>query len=81
MRILRTCGVGESYADERLKLLRGMLKYHNLKHIYMLHDHKGNLCVIWEQMPKEEEKELVKSAWEFLSEYEIEHKLINFNVC
>ena len=78
MRILRTDGGGESYADERLRTLRKMLIYHELKHIYMLHDHKGILTVIWEKEPKEEEKQIIMAGWKFFCEYEIEHKLISF---
>lgn len=65
MRILRTDGGGESYADERLRTLRKMLTYHELKHIYMLHDHKGILTVIWEKEPKEEEKQIIRDGWKF----------------
>lgn len=78
MRILRTDGGGESFADDRLRTLRKMLSYHELKHIYMLHDHKGNLCVIWEKQPTLEEKYIISNAWEFFNEYNIEHKLITF---
>lgn len=78
MRILRTDGGGENFADERLKALRIMLSYHDLKHIYMLHDHKGCLCVIWEKNPTLEEKNIISDAWEFFNEYIVEHKLITF---
>jgi hypothetical protein len=78
MRILRTDGAGENYADERLRTLRKMLTYHELKHIYMLHDHKGTLTVVWEKEPTKEEKETVSDGWSFFCEYEVEHKLITF---
>lgn len=78
MRILRTDGGGENFADERLQALRKMLIYHNLK-IYMLHDHKGTLRVIWEDRPSEDQKETLKKAWEFFSEYEVTHSVITFN--
>jgi len=78
MRILRTDGAGENYADGRLNVLRKMLAHHELKHIYMLHDHKGALTVIWEKQPGTWEKQLVSDAWEFFGEYGIEHKLITF---
>ena len=78
MRILRTDSGGENFADERLTIMRKMLSYFDYKHLYMLHDHKGNLTVIWEREPDKFERKKVTEAWEFFCEYEIEHKLIEF---
>ena len=80
MLIVRTCGSGTFHNDERLQLLKQMIEYYTQyefsKKIFKLHDHKGMLTVYWYLTPLDEEKELVKSAWEFLNEHHIEHCLI-----
>ena len=78
MKILRTDGGGESFTNERLRTLRKMLIQFEIKNIYMLHDHKGMLTVIWDSKPSDLELKKVKEAWEFFHEYEIEHKLVTF---
>ena len=78
MKILRTDGGGESFTNERLRTLRKMLIQFEIKNIYMLHDHKGVLTVIWNSKPSDLELKKVKVAWEFFHEYEIEHKLVTF---
>jgi hypothetical protein len=78
MKILRTDGGGESFTNERLRTLRKMLLHFELKNIYLLHDHKGLLTVVWDSIPNEHDKTKVKEAWEFLNEYEIEHKIVTF---
>ncbi len=78
MKILRTDGGGENYANERLRTLRKMLLHFEIKNIYLLHDHKGMLTVIWDSEPTLQEKEKVSDAWEFFHEYEIEHKIVIF---
>lgn len=78
MRILRTDGGGESFTDERLRTLRKMLLYYEMKNIYMLHDHKGSLTVIWESTPSPNDLQKTKEAWEYFNEFLIEHKLVTF---
>ena len=79
MRILRTDSGGEIYTDERLITLRRMLSYFEIKNIYLLHDHKGMLTVIWESEPNRTQLKHVSNAWEYFGEHEdIEHKLITF---
>jgi hypothetical protein len=78
MKILRTDGGGESHTNERLRTLRKMLLNFEIKNIYLLHDHKGLLTVIWENKPDEKTKQKVADAWEYFHEYEIEHKLLTF---
>lgn len=78
MRILRTDGGGESFTNERLQLARKMLFYYEIKNIYLLHDHKGQLCVIWENKPSKEELEIVSKCWNFFEEGDIEHKIVEF---
>lgn len=77
MKILRTDSGGESTTNERLMLLRKMLIYIDIKHIYKLHDHKGILTVYWETQPTQNQMKKVSEAWEFFFEFEIEHKLVN----
>lgn len=78
MRILRTDGGGESFTDERLRIIRKMLEYYDIKNIYLLHDHKGLLTVVWESVPTDEQIEIVKEAWLFFGEDYIEFKLVHF---
>lgn len=78
MKILRTDSGGESYTNDRLRTLRKMLMYFEITNIYMLHDHKGMLTVIWESEPKKEDLKKVTEAWEFFHEYEVYHKLVTF---
>lgn len=80
MIIVRTDGSGTFHSDDRLKLLKQMIEYHDIyklsKKIFKLHDHKGNLSVYWFEFPTDSEKKIVLDAWEFLCEYNIEHFLI-----
>lgn len=78
MRILRTDGGGENFADERLRTIRKMLMYYEIKNIYLLHDHKGLLTVVWESKPSDDQLEITKTAWLFFDEDQIEHKLVEF---
>lgn len=78
MRLLRTDGGGENFTDERLRTIRKMLEYYEIKNIYQLHDHKGLLTVTWESKPTERQVEIVKDAWLFFGEDFIEFKLVNF---
>ena len=78
MKTLRTDGGGENFADERLKIVRSTLIYLGINKIYLLHDHKGLLTVVWEEFPTIFEKQKVLEIWETLAEYEIEHKLITY---
>ena len=78
MKILRTDGGGESFTDERLRTLRKMLLNLKINNIYLLHDHKGLLTVIWDSIPNNYDKTKVTDAWEFFHEYEIEHKIVSF---
>jgi hypothetical protein len=78
MKILRTDGGGEFFADERLKIVRSTLIYWGINKIYLLHDHKGLLTVIWEETPTIFEKQKALEIWESLAENEIEHKLITY---
>jgi hypothetical protein len=78
MKILRTDGGGGNHADERLKLVRSFLNYYSINKIYLLHDHKGLLTVIWEESPTEFEKTKVSDIWEIMGECYIEHKLVNY---
>ena len=76
MKILRTDGGGEDLQNERLKVVRKMLFQIDVTGIYMLHDHKGYLTIIWEKEPNEYEKIKVNKAWYFFNEEETNHKLI-----
>ena len=76
MKILRTDGGGENLQNERLKVVRKMLFLMDVTGVYMLHDHKGILTVIWETEPDKFKKEKVKEAWLFFEEDQVEHKLI-----
>jgi hypothetical protein len=80
MIIVRTCGSGTDYNDDRLKLLKQMIEYHShydlSKKIFKLHDHKGDLSVYWFEMPTDGEKKVVIDAWEFLCECNIQHFLM-----
>ena len=79
MKTLRTDGGGENFSDERLSILRKMLIYFNIKKIYLLHDHKGLLTVVWSDTPTDLEKSKVKNIWEdSFYEYEINHKLLTY---
>jgi hypothetical protein len=78
MRILRTDGGGENFTNERLQIARKMLFYFDIKNIYLLHDHKGHLCVIWESHPNKDQVEIVTKCWNFFEEYNIEHKIVEF---
>ena len=78
MRILRTDGGGENFADERLQTVRRMLQYYDIKNIYLLHDHKGSLTIVWESEPTTRQLEILKSAWNFFDEYEIENKIVEY---
>lgn len=42
-----------------------------------LHDHKGGLFVVWNNIPFDYERTLVKMAWEMQNEYEVMHQLLN----
>lgn len=78
MRILRTDSGGESFTNDRLRTLRKMLMYYEISNIYMLHDHKGMLTVIWESEPKYEDLKKVVEAWAYFNEFEVYHKLVTF---
>jgi len=78
MKILRTDGGGEDYANERLKIVRSTLNYFSINHIHLLHDHKGTLTVVWEKHPSDEDKKKIVEIWETMCEYDIEHKLITY---
>ena len=78
MRLLRTDGGGESFTNERLRTIRKMLEYYEIKNIYLLHDHKGLLTVVWESNPTKEQIKIVKDAWLFFGEDFIEFKIVNF---
>jgi hypothetical protein len=78
MKILRTDGGGESFTNERLRTLRKMLIQVDINNIYLLHDHKGILTVVWHSLPNPYDKQKVEIAWAFLNEYEIEHKIVTF---
>jgi len=50
--------------------------------IERMHDHKGELTVTWKTLPSEEEKNLIKKAWEQLDEYYIRHIIfVEAEVC
>jgi hypothetical protein len=80
MIIVRTCGSGTDYNDDRLQLLKKMLEFPKYeeyyKKIFKLHDHKGTLSVYWYETPTEQEKSHLTNAWEYLREYNIEHFVI-----
>tara|TARA_R110000782_G_scaffold164047_2_gene256052 strand:- start:2219 stop:2473 length:255 start_codon:yes stop_codon:yes gene_type:complete len=76
MKILRTDGGGECLQNVRLKIVRKMLFQMDVTGVYMLHDHKGMLTVIWEKEPTFYQKDIVNNAWYFFDEDKIEHKLI-----
>lgn len=80
MIIVRTCGSGTDYNDERLQLLKKMIEFPEHeelnKKIFKLHDHKGDLSVYWYENPTESQKEHVKHAWEYLRECNVEHYVI-----
>jgi hypothetical protein len=78
MKILRTDGGGESFTNERLRTLRKMLIQVDINNIYLLHDHKGILTVVWDSIPDDYDKAKVEDAWSFLNEYEIEHQIVTF---
>lgn len=78
MKILRTDSGGESFTNDRLRTLRQMLMYFDIKNIYMLHDHKGILTVIWDSAPEPHILEKVIEAWNYFNEDLIEHKLVKF---
>jgi hypothetical protein len=78
MKILRTDGGGENFTNERLRTLRKMLIQVDINNIYLLHDHKGILTVVWHSLPNAYDKQKVEIAWAFLNEYEIEHKIVTF---
>jgi len=78
VKLLRTDGGGSSTTDERLELLYRMIKHWLYmvdvdKWIAELHDHEGDLTVTWFYEPNKDMKKVVKEAWEYLSEYNIEH--------
>jgi hypothetical protein len=79
MKILRTDGAGEDYANERLKIVRSTLNYFSINHIHLLHDHKGTLTVVWEKLPSVDDKKKIVEIWETMCEYEINHKLLTLS--
>jgi len=78
MEIVRTDGGGSNFDDKRLKILRRMLKFFDLK-IHKLHDHKGILNVYWYEYPSKSDINSVVCAWEFFREFEINHFLIHYS--
>jgi hypothetical protein len=78
MKILRTDSGGENYTDERLRTLRKMLLHFEIKNIYLLHDHKGILTVIWDSEPNKQDLKKIEEAWEFFHEDQVYHKLVTF---
>lgn len=49
--------------------------------IFKLHDHKGTLTVYWFKKPSEQNKCILKNAWEFLGETPeyVEHVIVTLN--
>jgi hypothetical protein len=78
MKILRTDGGGEDLSNERLRMVRNILIYFDIKNIDLLHDHKGILTVFWKLVPNDFEKNKVTEIWVTFNEYEIEHKLVTY---
>jgi hypothetical protein len=78
MNILRTDGGGASTKNKRLKIIREILKYHEINHINLLHDHKGILIVVWEKEPSNIDKITLTNTWKLFNEIEIEHKLVKY---
>ena len=76
MKILRTDGRGQDNTNPRLKILRKMISYYDIQKIDMLHDHEGNLTVIWKEEPFPREIKIIENAWSFFQEFQIEHKII-----
>lgn len=80
MIIVRTCGSGTNYNDERLKLLEKQVEYLKLEtQIFKLHDHKGLLQVYWFTRPSTHEVNLINKLWEGYNEYSTSHFLIKIN--
>lgn len=77
MIIIRTDGGGTFHENERLENLRKILKiipFQNL--ILKLHDHKGELTVLWNTEPTNEEKDILNGLWFLFAEYNIKHETL-----
>jgi hypothetical protein len=76
MIIVRSCGSGMDYKNERLKLLRTnveyMIDYASAK-IFKLYDHKGDLSVYWFSTPTKSEIETLNDLWALLEPSEVIH--------
>lgn len=79
MIISRTDGGGESYESERLLILKRLLKFYSIEHIYLLHDHEGLLTVVWEKEPSGGDVIWVGNIWlNTFQEDQIQHKILKF---
>lgn len=74
MKVRRTCGGGENFTDERLKVIRSVLNHLGLSDaIYELHDHKGLLSVYWKIIPKDYDIQKINDVWGIFEEHYIHH--------
>lgn len=81
MELKRTCGGGESYIDERLRICKSILKYYNYEVlIYELHDQKGQLNVYWKLTPDKNQIEKINEIWAVFNEQLINHYVISSNL-
>lgn len=81
MEIKRSCGGGESYVDERLRICKAILKHYSFDVlIYELHDHKGQLNVYWKITPDKYQIEKLNDIWAVFNEKYIVHHICSSNV-
>lgn len=76
MIILRSCGSGMDYQNERLKLLRTNVEYmvnSASAKIFKLYDHKGELRVYWFSKPTNEDITTLNDLWALLEPSEVLH--------
>lgn len=80
MILVRTCGSGTVYNDERLKLLKKNIEYFNEKlsnKIFKIQDHKGELNVYWFSTPSISEMKIIDKIWDSFNEYLSNHFVVS----
>lgn len=61
---------------DRLSELLSLLTKNTFDKIHTIRDDKGTLVVTWIFMPTPDEKNILKTIWEYFNELEVKHEML-----